>query len=120
MAIITHTAPTYSLYDIVAESSVAAHLGWLARKGRPEAVPRPPTASRMFRGKVPAVSVRSIAHDTTPASFHRPMSSHEHPSSSRTSSVCAPASCAGRSTVGGAPANCTGFAQTRTSPDWSR
>ena len=30
----------------------------------------------------------------TPASFQRPMSSHEQPSSSSTSSVCAPASCA--------------------------
>jgi nuclease S1 len=53
-------------------------------------------------------------HEMTPASFQRPISSHEQPSSSSTSSVCAPASCAPRATAGGAPPNWTGFAQTRT------
>ena len=52
----------------------------------------------------------------TPASFQRPISSQEQPSSRSTSSVCAPASCAPRSTVGGAPSNCTGLAHTRTVP----
>src|SRR5438876_1323645 len=57
-----------------------------------------------------------IAHATTPFSFQRAISSHEQPSSSSTSSVWAPASCAGRRTAGGSPANWTGFAHTRTVP----
>jgi len=51
-----------------------------------------------------------------PASFQRAISSHEQPSSSSTSSVCAPASCAGRRTAGGSPANWTGFAHTPHGP----
>src|SRR5437773_12227966 len=57
-----------------------------------------------------------LAHATTPLSFQRAISSQVQPSSSSTSSVCAPASCAGRRTTGGSPANWTGFAHTRTVP----
>ena len=56
------------------------------------------------------------AQEITLASFQRAISSHVHPSSSRTSSVCAPVSCAGLRTVGGSPANCTGLAHTLTGP----
>ena len=57
-----------------------------------------------------------LAHATTPLSFQRAISSQVQPSSSSTSSVCAPASCAARRTTGGSPANWTGFAHTRTVP----
>src|SRR5262249_50272318 len=59
---------------------------------------------------------RHAPQEITLASFQRAISSQVHPSSSGTSSVCAPVSWAGLRTVGGSPANCTGLAHTRTGP----
>src|SRR6185369_10444897 len=52
----------------------------------------------------------------TPACFQRSRSSHEHPCSSNTSSVCAPASQAAERTTGGWPSNWPGLAHRRTGP----
>ena len=63
------------------------------------AVRRTRLRSRRWRGG--RRRARSPRQEMTPASFQRPMSSQEQPSSSSTSSVCAPASCAGLRTAGG-------------------
>jgi L,D-transpeptidase ErfK/SrfK len=75
-----------------------------------------PGTSGLSRPARAATPAGPPPQETTPASFQRAISSQVQPSSSSTSSVCAPASCAGRCTSGGAPPNCTGFAHTRTGP----